>query len=230
MNKAKVLGLCAVLAVVLLGGVGWYLFGRYTAAPADALAPGAAEIIGANEWHTMGNSKAKVVVIEYAAHTCPVCAIFNEHTFPDLKARYIDTGKVFYVYRLLPIDQADGKAAEIAACLPPEGYFTFVDLLYRRQDEWGPEQMNEHGAPDQPKTDAGLLKIARVSGLDAAKAQACLTSKTVDERVNKVAADGAARYGVNATPTIIINGHVLEPGARTPQEVAQVIDPLLTEK
>jgi hypothetical protein len=66
---------------------------------------------------TLGNPKSKVVLIEYAAHTCPACAAFNENTFPRLKTNYIDTGKILYVFRLFPLRADDGAAEKIARCL-----------------------------------------------------------------------------------------------------------------
>jgi protein-disulfide isomerase len=230
MTKRQLLVLGVCLLLILLGGGTWLYF--QNAADVTASSAGTpADTISGEEWHTMGNPKAKVTLIEYGAHTCPICAYFNEHTFADLKTKYIDTGKVFYAYRLLPIDPADGKAAEIADCLPGDKYFAFVDLLYRRQDEWGPEQMGEHGmqfdAAHQPRTDAGLLKMARAANLDDEKAKACLASTKLQGRINAIAEDAGSRYGIHSTPTLIVNGQVFQAGARTLDELSGVIDPLL---
>src|SRR3954462_7762649 len=71
---------------------------------------------------TVGNRKAPVVLIEYAAPVCPHCAAFEIQDFPSLKAKYIDTGKVFYVFRVFPIRPGDGPAEKLAGCLPAENY------------------------------------------------------------------------------------------------------------
>jgi len=233
MTKRHLIILGILVLLLLLGGGAWLYVQNQediiTAGPASS-----AEIIPGDEWHTMGNSKAKVVMIEYGAHTCPVCAYFNANAFPELKAKYIDTGKVFYVFRLLPIDPADGKAAEIADCLPRDKYFPFIDLLWRRQEEWGSEQMGEHGpdfdAAHQPKTDAGLLKMARAANLEEDKAKTCLASTKLQARINAIADDAGTRYGIHSTPTLIINGQVMQAGPRTFDEVAAVIDPILEGK
>ena len=67
---------------------------------------------------TMGNPNAKVVLIEYGAPSCPVCANFNAQTFPELKAKYIDTGKIFYVFRVFPLRPTTARPRKSpAACL-----------------------------------------------------------------------------------------------------------------
>ena len=221
------------LVILLLGG-GWYLW-------RDQPQPGAAdgtnpssETIGAGELHTMGNPGAKVVVIEYAAPVCPTCAFVNATTIPELKRRYIDTGKVFYVFRIFPIDPADFKAGGLAMCLPKEKYLDAIDLLYRRQEEWGAEQMGEH-APgftmeNQPKTDAGLIKMGRILGMDAEKAHACMIDKSAHQAIDEVARQGNARYNIPGTPTIIVNGQTYSGVPRNVDDLAVMIDPLLEGK
>ncbi len=88
---------------------------------------------------TLGNPNAKVVLIEYAAPSCPVCADFNAQTFPQLKANYIDTGKVFTSSASFPLRADDGAAEKIARCLPEDKYFSFIDLLFRNQPKWDVE-------------------------------------------------------------------------------------------
>ena len=223
-NLWIVLGLVVVVAAV----AAWYFTRPQTSSTLMAAStPSGGEVIGPNEPHTMGNPKAKVTVIEYGAFTCPVCAYFDQEIFPAFKAKYIDTGKVFYVYRLYPIDAADGKAWNIAVCLPKSQFFPFIDLLYRRQADWGPEQHNEHGAPAQPQTEAGLLQMARIQGLGADQARACMNSKKEDARINQVAQDGEQRYQLTATPTLIVNGQPQQPGPIPLDRLSQVIDPLL---
>ena len=85
---------------------------------------------------TMGNPKAPVTVIEYGAPTCPICAHFDANEFPQLKKKYIDTGKVFYVFRVFPLRPMDGDVEKMARCLPEDKYFAFIDLLFRNQPKW----------------------------------------------------------------------------------------------
>lgn len=151
---------------------------------------------------TLGNPKAKVVLIEYAAHSCPVCAAFNEQTFPRLKASYIDTGKIFYVFRLFPLRADDGAAEKIARCLPEDKYFTFVDLLFRNQPKWDVE----YGVQPGEGVRAGLVLLGRIAGMSEEQVDQCMVNKAEDDRINKVASDAQSRYGITGTPTFILNG------------------------
>ena len=222
----KTLWLLIAIVILLGAGLVWYL--SRSAAPTVTAASGTTgEVIGPNELRTLGNPKAKVTVIEYAALTCPHCAYFSQEIFPAFKAKYLDTGKVYYVYRLYPLDPADYKAERIADCLPKSQFFSFVDLLYRRQADWGPEQHNEHGAASQPQTEAGLLQMGRIAGLGADQARSCLTSTKEDARVNQVGQEGEQRYQLTGTPTLIVNGQAQPAGPIPLDRLSQVIDPLL---
>jgi protein-disulfide isomerase len=151
---------------------------------------------------TLGNPKSKVVLIEYAAHSCPVCAAFNEQTFGRLKASYIDTGKIFYVFRLFPLRADDGAAEKIARCLPEDKYFTFVDLLFRNQPKWDVE----YGVQAGEGVRAGLVRLGRIAGMSEEQVGQCMVNKAEDDRINKVASDAQSRYGITGTPTFILNG------------------------
>ena len=226
------IALAVLVPLTLGGGAAWYLLREKPATVATAPA-NAGESISGEERHTMGDPKAPLVLIEYGALTCPHCAEFNEHVMPALKEKYIDTGKVFYVYRLLPLGPADHKAEGLAACLPREKYFDAIDTLYRRQNEWGSMQMEEHGPgfdmEHQPKTDAGLARLADVLGLDAAKARSCMLDNSLHQVVEKIAGDGALRYGLTGVPTVIVNGKVLTT-PHSAEELFQLLDPLLEGK
>jgi protein-disulfide isomerase len=149
--------------------------------------------------HTMGNPKAKLVLIEYAAPTCPHCAHFNETVFPQLKQTYIDTGKVYYIFRVFPLHPSDGAAEAMAVCLPKDSYFQFIDLLFRNQKDWDWEYQVQdiHG---------GLVKMGRIAGMSPEQVDSCINNKAVQDHINKVALDGQTRYSISATPTFIING------------------------
>ena len=68
--------------------------------------------------------------------TCPHCAAFHATVFPQIKANYIDTGKVRLVYREVYFNKPSLWAAMIARCAPPDRYFGIVDLLFDRQADW----------------------------------------------------------------------------------------------
>lgn len=211
-----------VIAVVAASAAAWHFLSKDVATPALA-----AEIKGANyvitpDDMTMGNPKAKVVLIEYAAPRCPHCAHFAEETFPPLKKNYIDTGKVFYVFRVLPLAAADGVAEKLARCQPREKYFPFMDNLFRTQREWD----DMYGVTD---VRGGLLKQSKAFGMTEAQFEACIADTKRDAIINQVAQDGVDRYKLSATPSLVING-VLTPDVAEYAPLAKALDAALAQK
>ena len=120
-------------------------------------------------------------------------------TFPQLKQNYIDTGKVFYVFRVLPIRPEDGAAEKLARCQPRGKYFAFIDMLFRNQPKWD----SEFGVTD---VRGGLLELSKSAGMSEADFDKCIADTKEDEVINKVAQDGMEKYGIESTPSIVING------------------------
>jgi protein-disulfide isomerase len=211
----------AISAVVLiaLAVAAWYVLSPSD--DANAVASGPGYTLTAHD-RGLGDPKAKVVLIEYAAPRCPHCAHFNEETFPPLKTNYIDTGKVFYVFRVLPLGAGDGVAEKLARCLPRDKYFPFMDRLFRNQREWN----DEFGVTD---VRGGLLKQTSAFGMSEAQFDACLANTKQDAIINKVAQDGVDRYGINSTPSIVING-VLTPNVAEYAALKVALDAALAGK
>src|ERR1700684_4190939 len=84
----------------------------------------------------IGSDKAPVTIIEYASMTCPHCAHFEETTFPELKKRYIDTGKVRYTLREFPLDQLAAAGFMLARCAGSDKYMPIVQTLFSKQSDW----------------------------------------------------------------------------------------------
>ncbi len=191
-----------VVVLLIAGGGAWYFLsdeddmqsvGQASAAPIYQPLP---------TDHTFGNSKAKVTVIEYASPTCPVCANFMINMYPRLKKDYIDTGKIFYVYRTFLRNPDDAAAEKLARCMPKDKYMSFTDALFRNQQKWD----YEFGISSPDGVHVALLDLAAASGMSAADANKCLAATTDDDAVSKVGDDGVAKYKVSATPTFVING------------------------
>jgi protein-disulfide isomerase len=190
-----------VMAALIAGGA-YYFLGRdggmqTVAAPASAkgYAPLPTD-------HTLGNPQARVVLIEYASPTCPVCANFMLNFFPKLKSNYIDTGKIFYVYRTFLRGPDDAMAEKLARCMPKDKYMSFTDSLFRNQSKWD----YEFGVPSPEGVHTALLQLAGEAGMNAADADRCIASTAEETAISKVGEDGVAKYAVNATPTFVING------------------------
>jgi protein-disulfide isomerase len=192
-------GIVGIAVVVILVAAYFVFYGSNTGT-ADSTVDRANVTITAAD-RTLGKKDAPVLMVEYAAPICPHCAHFNETMFPQLKANYIDTGKVYYVFRVFPLQSADVAAEAIARCLPADNYFQFIDLLFRNQPKWDPE----NGVQD---VHGGLVQMGRIAGLSAEQVDRCIGNQAEQQRIAKVGEDATTRYSINGTPTFIINGQI----------------------
>jgi protein-disulfide isomerase len=166
----------------------------------------------------MGDDKAPVTVIEYASMTCPHCAHFQETTFPEFKKRYIDTGKVRYIFREFPLDNLAAAAFMLARCSGKDDkdkYFALIDTLFRQQRQWAVEK------PIPP-----LLAIAKQAGFTEQTFNTCLANQQVLDGIESVRKRAVDKFKVQSTLTFFING-TSHPGALSIDEMAKVIDPYL---
>ena len=221
MTKKQLLILLAAF-LLIAGGLGaWLAFGGDSATQTAS---------GGNAGYTLlpsdraiGNPKAKLVFIEYGASSCPVCAAWSVQNFPTFKANYVDTGKVYYVFRQFLIRPDDGAAEKIARCLPEDKYFSFIDLLWRNQSLWDVE----FGVTD---VHGGLVRLGRMAGLSADQVDKCIENKAEDDRINKVQAEAESRYSVSGTPTFILDGTNIGTGNLPIAEMSKTIDAALAGK
>jgi protein-disulfide isomerase len=167
---------------------------------------------------TMGNEKAPVTIIEYASMTCPHCAHFQEVTFPELKKRYIDTGKVHYIFREFPLDSLAAAAFMLARCAGKDDkdkYFALIDTLFRQQRQWAVEK------PIPP-----LLAIAKQAGFTEQSFNACLANQQMLDGIENTRQRAIKQFKVQSTPTFFING-TAHPGALSIEEISKLIEPYL---
>ena len=160
--------------------------------------------------HVLGDPKAPITLIEYASFTCPHCAHFAVTVLPEIKKKWIDTGKVKLIYRDFPLDQTAVKAAQLAECAGKDKYFGVIDVIFSTQAKWA--------AASDPI--AELAKSLRIAGMGDAEVKACLANDAVP---NGVIADyrGGETLGVNSTPSLFINGEQFK-GARSVEELDAV--------
>jgi len=164
---------------------------------------------------SMGKEDAPVTIVEYASMTCPHCAHFNDTTFPDLKKKYIDTGKVRYILREFPFDPRAEAGFMLARCAG-DNYFPMVDVLFKQQEQWAAGN----------NTKDALLQISRLAGFTQESFNACLTDQKLLDQVRAVQKRGADEFKVDSTPTFFINGKTYK-GAMSIAEMSAIIDPLL---
>lgn len=145
--------------------------------------------------HILGKPDAPITIVEYASLTCPHCAHFDEATLPEVKKDWLDTGKAKLVFRHFPFDRAALAAAKVAECGGPEKFFSFLDVLFRQQENWARSDF-----------EANLIRIAKLGGLSEDKVQACLKDEKLANKIVAMRLQGEKELGVNSTPTFFING------------------------
>lgn len=164
----------------------------------------------------VGDPAAPVTIVEYASMTCSHCAAFHKETYPQLKEKFIDTGKVYFIFREFPLDPVATAGFMLARCVPENQYFTFVDALFKNQEVW---------AFTEDRI-GGLTKMAKQAGLTQEKFEQCLTNQELLDGVNWVKERGVEEFDVSSTPTFFINGEIIR-GALPFEEFEKKITPLL---
>jgi protein-disulfide isomerase len=166
----------------------------------------------------LGPADAKVTITEFASMTCPHCAAFNAETYPKIKAAYIDTGKVRYIFREFPLDIKAAAGSMLARCIAggdAPKYFAVTDMLFRQQNDWVAKNTTET-----------LTRIGKQAGMSQQQVETCLKDQAL---LDKIAAD--QKYAsdvlkVDSTPTFFINGDRIK-GETSFEEFQKKIDPLL---
>ncbi len=144
----------------------------------------------------LGDANAPVKIVEYMSMTCPHCANFHNNTFDKIKEKYIDSGKVYFIIREFPFDPRAAAAFMLARCAPENQYYPFVSMLFKQQQTWATAQ----------DARAALLQMSKLAGFSQESFEACLTNQKLLDDVNATMQRGAGEFGVNSTPTFIING------------------------
>ena len=165
----------------------------------------------------LGPAKAPVTITEYASMSCPHCAAFEENVFPMLRSKYIDSGKVRFVFREFPIDIKAAAASMLARCIANDDagkFFGAIDTLFKQQDRL------------MTDTKDTLKLIGKQGGLSEQAVETCAKDQTL---LDKLSADQKFAYEVlkvDATPTFFINGERLK-GAMSFEELDEKIKSLL---
>ena len=145
-----------------------------------------------------GNIDAKISIIVYESLTCGHCADFHKEVYPRLKKDFIDTDLVKIEFRSFPLDLAALNASKIAHC-KNDGKTDILHFLYENQKKWVQgetiEDINKH------------LKKLIVTNLpfDFTEFESCLANKDIEDHVLNDRINGAKKFKINSTPTLIIN-------------------------
>ena len=164
----------------------------------------------------LGKADAPVTIVEYASMTCPHCASFHKTTYPALKTKYIDTGKVRFIFREFPLDELAVAASMLARCTDSnEKSLALIDMLFASQDKW---------AVRQPLP--VLQQIAKQAGFTQKSFEECLANQKLYNDIIAVRERGTKDYKVESTPTLFINGKPQKGGA-TIEQIDKLLEPLL---
>jgi protein-disulfide isomerase len=166
----------------------------------------------------LGPANAPVTITEFASMTCPHCAAFNAEVFPKIKAAYIDTGKVRYIFREFPLDIKAAAGSMLARCIAKDDagkYFTVIDLLFKSQGDWVMKNTTET-----------LTRIGKQAGLSQQGVESCLKDQALLDKISADQKYASDVLKVNSTPTFFINGEVIK-GEASFDEFEKKIKPML---
>jgi protein-disulfide isomerase len=168
---------------------------------------------GPLEEMVLGEADAPVTIVEYMSMTCPHCAAFHNETFDALKEKYIETGQVRFIMRDFPFDPRAAAATMLARCADDGKYFPMVDMLFEQQQQWAAAE-DARGA---------LLQLSRMAGFTQESFEECLTNQQLLDDVNAVRERAAEEFGVQSTPSFIINGERYA-GNMSIEQMSAIID------
>jgi protein-disulfide isomerase len=176
---------------------------------------------------TRGNKDAKVTVVNYDDFECPFCSRMHETLFPGLFKEYGD--RVLFIYKDYPLEEIHPWAVHAAVnanCLGAQNsdaYWDYADYLHGNQQAIG-------GGRGRDGQNAELDKLATLQAqkhnLDVVKLQACV--KAQDEKAVRASMREGDNVGVDATPTMFVNGQKLD-GAVPAEDVRLALDQALKD-
>jgi protein-disulfide isomerase len=156
-----------------------------------------------------GRPDARVTIVEFSDFQCPFCGRYVRQTFAQLDREYVETGKLRYVVRNLPLEQLHPdafRAAEAAECAGAQGkYWEMHDRLFAHQDALGGDELIQHAA---------------AVGADMAAFRQCLDSGARADRIRQDMADAQA-VGITGTPTFLFA--MTEPNAPTVKVIGRIV-------
>jgi len=229
MNRRNILiGLGVIGAGAAAGGAWWLSRDRSTAPMASGgagqpaqpaiLATAAGDMPLYEDDHILGQAAAPVTILEFASLTCPHCAAFHKDTLPEVKKEWIETGRARLVFRHFPLDKVALRAAAVADCIPGDGFFGFLGVLFANQAKWA------HA--EDPFQVIG--QYAALAGLDKATYEACLNDDAKIDSILARQADGSKKYNIASTPSFVVNGTPVV-GNQSYQEFSKVLEQAATK-
>jgi protein-disulfide isomerase len=146
-----------------------------------------------------GSASAPITIVEYASMTCSHCAAFHDTTWPELKSKYIDSGRAKFVLREFPLDPLATAAFMLARCAGADKRNLLIDQLFTQQKAWAFVEK-----PIEP-----LLGIVKTVGFTQVDFETCLRNQDLYEQVSQSRERAAEAFNIDSTPTFFVNGRKL---------------------
>ena len=164
---------------------------------------------------TLGNPDAKVTVVEYASASCSHCARWNEEVWPTFKTKYVDTGRVHYVFKefLTPPIELASAAFLTARCAGKDKYFNIIDAVFRAQPVM--YQTGDYRGE--------LLRIANSAGMSEAEFTRCIRDDEALKALNARVEKAVKEDKISGTPTFIVNGKKVGDGEMSMEQLDKAI-------
>ena len=172
-----------------------------------------------NSMVVIGSNNAVVKIKVFSSLTCPHCANFHINVVSEIKKNYVDSGKVQLIFIDFPLDKASFNASKLLHCLDKKKQITFLDTIYKNQNEWSAgSNINE--------INNNLKKIVKALGINSTQFNKCLNNQVIEDQILRGRIDGHQKYSINSTPTIIINEKKFE-GSASFKNIKEKIEKLI---
>ena len=173
--------------------------------------------------HRLGNPAAPTKLMEFVSYTCPHCGHFFQEADAPMKLLLVQPGKVSVELRHLIRDPVDLTAAVMTECVEPAKFFRTSDMLFARQEEWlskieatsPAQQARWFQGPIAQRmqaiaSDAGFYQMMEPSGYSRSQIDQCFNDTGKVDAIIKQSHDDAMQFGVNSTPSFVVNGKTLD--------------------
>jgi len=198
-NKTGLIVAGVAAVAVVVAGIFFFSDGGTTDPNAPKVDPEMAALLEAGplEDIVLGDADAPVVIVEYASMTCPHCATFYTEVFPQVKEKYIDTGKARFIFREFPLDGLAARASMLARCAGDDRFYPMLHGLFETQETWA--------LPGEAGIEK-LTQIAKQAGFSQEAYDTCMNDTALFDKIVAVRKKAHEEFGVDSTPSFFVNG------------------------
>ena len=139
----------------------------------------------------IGNPEAPVTIIAYESMSCSHCADFHNNTLDSIKAEYIDTGKVLFIFRDFPFNYPALAGSMLMRCVPNDVRYQYMNALYKLQNNW---IRREHS-----NTRDELYKIMQSGGMQKDDFDACLGDINLENDILEGVMNAQREFNIRST-------------------------------